>query len=170
MCHNAALVNYILNYEALKPHNVDGTRELLRFSFAGTRKEFHHISSTFIFGWTVKGMLVESNANTEMANLDFGYSQSKWVAEQLVFAAEKQGLRVRVYRPSLITASTQGGWDRNDIALRLLAFIIRSSHRSLLEQSTQLLAGRHRRRQYRCDIHAAKYHRADAPCHGRRLL
>ena len=124
VCHNAALVNYVLNYEALKPHNVDGTRELLRFSVTGRQKEFHHISSTFVFGWTVKGTLMESDNNDEMTDLDFGYSQSKWVAEQLVFAAEKQGLRVRVYRPSLITASTRGSWDQNDIALRLLAFMI----------------------------------------------
>jgi len=41
-----------------------------------------------------------------MAALDFGYAQSKWVAEQLVFAAGRQGLNVRVYRPSFITAST----------------------------------------------------------------
>jgi thioester reductase-like protein len=122
--HNAALVNYVLNYEALKPHNVDGTRELLRLSFTGIKKEFHHVSSTFVFGWTVKGTLMESDNNDEMANLDFGYSQSKWVAEQLVFAAANQGLRVRVYRPSLITASTRGSWDQNDIALRLLAFMI----------------------------------------------
>src|SRR4029453_4539177 len=124
VCHNAALVNYVLNYQALKPHNVDGTRELLRFSVTGRQKEFHHISSTFVFGWTVKGTLMESDNNDEMTDLDFGYSQSKWVAEQLVFAAEKQGVRVRVYRPSLITASTRGGWDQNDIALRLLAFMI----------------------------------------------
>jgi thioester reductase-like protein len=125
ICHNAALVNYIFNYEMLKPHNVDGTRELLRLSFAGRRKEFHYISSTFIFGWTVKGMLMEDDSNPEMTKLDFGYAQSKWVAEQLVFAAEKQGLRVRVYRPSLITASTRGSWDRNDIAIRLLVFMIK---------------------------------------------
>jgi thioester reductase-like protein len=123
--HNAALVNYVFNYEALKPHNVNGTREMLRFSFSGRRKEFHYISSTFIFGWTVKGMLMEDDSNPEMTNLDFGYAQSKWVAEQLVFAAETQGLRVRVYRPSLITASTRGSWDRNDIAIRLLLFMIK---------------------------------------------
>ena len=134
--HNAALVNYVFNYEALRPHNVDGTRELLRFSFSGRRKEFHHISSTFIFGWTVKGMLMERDRNVEMTNLDFGYSQSKWVAEQLVFAAEKQGLRVRIYRPSLITASTRGSWDRNDIALRLLAFMI--NHRVAVYSENQV--------------------------------
>src|SRR5204863_436037 len=92
--------------------------------FAVRQKEFHHISSTFIFGWTAKGTLAESDNNNEMANLDFGYSQTKWVAEQLVFAAERQGLRVRVYRASLISASTQGVWERNDVAVRLLVFMI----------------------------------------------
>lgn len=122
--HNAALVNYVLNYEALRPHNVDGTRELLRLSFTGRQKEFHYISSTFIFGWTAKGMLMESDRNAEMMSLDFGYSQSKWVAEQLVFAAEKQGLQVRIYRPALISASTRGIWGKDDIAIRVLAFMI----------------------------------------------
>ena len=122
--HNAALVNYVLNYEALRPHNVDGTRELLRLSYVGTQKEFHFISSTIIFGWTGKGTLLEIDRNDGMVNLDFGYAQSKWVAEQLVFAAEKQGLKVRIYRPSFISASTAGVGSRNDIAILLLAFMI----------------------------------------------
>jgi thioester reductase-like protein len=122
--HNAALVNYVLNYDAVRPHNVNGTRELLRFSCTGTRKEFHFISSTIIFGWTVKGELLETDNNEDMSNLDFGYAQSKWVAEQLVFAAENEGLKVRVYRPSFITASAGGIGSRDDIVVRLLAFMI----------------------------------------------
>ncbi len=59
-----------------------------------------------------------------MKNLDFGYSQSKWVAEQLVYAAGKQGLRIRVYRPSLISASSDGIGGRDDISVRLLSFMI----------------------------------------------
>jgi acyl-coenzyme A synthetase/AMP-(fatty) acid ligase len=47
--HNAALVNYVLPYDAIKPHNVEGTRTLLRFAHSARRKEFHFISSTFIF-------------------------------------------------------------------------------------------------------------------------
>ncbi len=125
VCHNGALVNYILNYDALRPHNVDGTRELLRFAATGVQKEFHLVSSTFIFGWTVKGVLWETDGNAEMANLDFGYSQTKWVAERLVYEAERQGLKVRVYRPSLISASTGGVGSRDDIAVRLLAFMIK---------------------------------------------
>ncbi len=122
--HNAAAVNYVLGYDAMRPHNVDGTRELLRFAATGCLKEFHLISSTFIFGWTVKGVLLETDNNAEMAHLDFGYSQSKWVAEQLVFAARKQGLKVSVYRPSLISASTDAVGSRDDIFVRLLSFIL----------------------------------------------
>ncbi len=124
VCHNAALVNYQLSYDALRPHNVDGTRELLRFAFTGVKKEFHFISSTFIFGWSVKDFLWEADDNQEMENLDFGYAQSKWVAEQLVLGAEQQGLKVRIYRPSLISSSTSGVGSRDDIAIRLLAFMI----------------------------------------------
>jgi thioester reductase-like protein len=125
ICHNGALVNYVLNYDTLRPHNVDGTRELLRFASTGVRKEFHLISSTFIFGWTAQGVLRETDGNAGMANLDFGYAQSKWVAEQLAYGAEKQGLKVRVYRPSLLSASTGGVGSRDDIAVRLLAFMIK---------------------------------------------
>jgi thioester reductase-like protein len=125
ICHSGALVNYVLNYDALRPTNVDGTREILRFAFSGRLKQFHLISSTFIYGWTAKSVLLETDNNQEMANLDFGYAQSKWVAEQLVLAAAKQGLDVRIYRPSLISASASGVGSRDDIAVRLLAFMIR---------------------------------------------
>jgi len=125
VCHNAALVNYVQSYDALRPHNVDGTRELIRFAFTGTPKAFHFVSSTFIYGWTVKDMLWETDDNAAMDNLDFGYAQSKWVAEQLVFAAGKQGLDVRVYRPSLISASSNGVGSKDDIGVRLLVFMIK---------------------------------------------
>lgn len=122
--HNAAMVHYVLDYSAHRPHNVDGTRELLRFSCTGAAKEFHLISSTIIFGWTSEGELLESECNAEMSNLDLGYAQTKWVAEQLVFAAEKQGLPVRVYRPSFLSASSGGVGSRDDIVVRLLGFMI----------------------------------------------
>jgi thioester reductase-like protein len=69
-------------------------------------------------------MLFERDNNEDMEKLDFGYAQTKWVAEQLVFSAEEQGLKVRVYRPSFITASRRGVSRRDDIVIRLLAFMI----------------------------------------------
>jgi thioester reductase-like protein len=123
--HSGARVNYVQSYDALRPHNVDGTRELIRFAFTGAPKALHFVSSTFVHGWTSKDVLFESDDNESMANLDFGYAQSKWVAEQLVFGAKRQGLSVRVYRPSLISASADGIGSRDDIGARLLAFMIR---------------------------------------------
>ncbi|MBP1602994.1 MAG: AMP-binding enzyme [Acidobacteria bacterium] len=125
ICHSGALVNYVLNYDALRPANVDGTREILRFAMTGAPKQFHLVSSTFIYGWTVKARLFETDNNPEMENLDFGYAQSKWVGEQLVLAAQQHGLDARIYRPSLISASTNGVGSKDDIAVRLLAFMIR---------------------------------------------
>ena len=134
--HNAAAVNYVANYEALKPHNVDGTRTILRFTHTGRPKQLHYISSTFIFGWTARGLLLESDHNAEMANLDFGYAQTKWVAEQLVLAAQARGLDARIYRPSLVSTSTTGAGDRNDVAVRLLAFMI--NHGIAVDTKNQL--------------------------------
>ncbi len=56
--HNAAAVNWVANYEALQRANVGGTRTMLHFAQTGRRKRVHHISSTFIFGWTAQPMLL----------------------------------------------------------------------------------------------------------------
>jgi len=122
--HNAARVNYVTTYEVIKPDNVDGTRRVLELARTIRPKRFHFVSSTFVFGWTVKGWLLESDTNEAMDGLDFGYAQSKWVAEQLVLAAGRDGLDVRVYRPSLLSVSTGGIGDPGDVAVRLLAFMV----------------------------------------------
>lgn len=122
--HNAAHVDYVLNYQSLRATNVDGTRELLRFACTDRRKSFHLVSSTIVFGWSAKAQLLEHDSNPEMAELDFGYAQTKWVAEQLALTAMRRGLDVKIYRPSFLTASTKGLGDRDDVVVRLLAFMI----------------------------------------------
>lgn len=122
--HNGALVNYVRTYDALRPTNVAGTHELLRLAMTAHRKAFHLVSSTFIYGWSTMPVVGEDYANEEMAGLDFGYSQTKWVAEQLVFAAQRQGLDVRIYRPSLISPTHAGFGSQDDILVRLTAFMI----------------------------------------------
>ncbi|MGD1205804.1 thioester reductase domain-containing protein [Mycobacterium seoulense] len=122
--HNGALVNYVRTYDALRPANVIGTHELLRLAMTAHRKTFHLVSSTFIYGWSVKPVVGESDANLEMNALDFGYSQTKWVAEQLTFAAQRQGLDVRIFRPSLIAPTGAGFGSQDDILVRTMAFMI----------------------------------------------
>ena len=123
--HNGADVNYLFSYDRLRAANVRGTNETVRLAFEGRAKTFNHISTTFIFGWATKDILREADANEDMEHLDFGYSQSKWVAEQIVHDGIRQGLEARIFRPALITPSTSGAGGGLDITLRLLAFMIK---------------------------------------------
>src|SRR5579871_2251050 len=122
--HNGATVNYLLNYDRMRDANVLGTNEILRLAFEGRAKSFNYVSTTFIFGWAVKKVLHETDFNENMELLDFGYSQSKWVSEQVVMDAGRRGLTTRIFRPALVSPSITGGGNNFDIAVRLVAFMV----------------------------------------------
>ena len=123
--HNAAQVNYLLDYQAMRDANVGGTHEVVRLASSRRAKVLNHISTTFVFGWSVQPTLFESDTNASMDRLDFGYSQSKWVSEHVVRDAMQRGLQARIFRPALLTPSIHGGGYNFDIAIRLLAFMIK---------------------------------------------
>src|SRR5579864_6359854 len=122
--HNGATVNYLFNYDLMRDANVLGTNEVVRLAFAGRPKEFNYVSTTFVFGWAVKSVLHETDLNENMELLDFGYSQSKWVSEQVVMDAGRHGLATRIFRPALVSPSITGGGNNFDIAVRLVAFMV----------------------------------------------
>ncbi|WP_158944436.1 fatty acyl-AMP ligase [Granulicella sp. S190] len=122
--HNGATVNYLFNYDRMRDANVMGTNEVLRLAFEGRSKEFNYVSTTFVFGWAVKSVLYETDFNKDMELLDFGYSQTKWVAEQVVADARSRGLSTRIFRPALVSPSVTGGGNNFDIAVRLVAFMV----------------------------------------------
>src|SRR5208282_181744 len=122
--HNGATVNYLLNYDRMRDANVRGTNEVLRLAFEGRPKSFNYVSTTFVFGWAVKKVLYETDLNENMELLDFGYSQSKWVSEQVVMNARSRGLTTRIFRPALVSPSITGGGNNFDIAVRLVAFMV----------------------------------------------
>lgn len=122
--HNAAVVNYLLDYQSMRDANVGGTNEVIRLALSDRPKALNHISTTFIYGWSVKETLFERDANASMEHLDFGYSQSKWVSEHVVHDAMRRGLSARIFRPALLTPSVAGGGCNFDISIRLLAFMI----------------------------------------------
>ena len=122
--HNGATVNYLFNYDRMRDANVIGTNEVLRLAFEGRPKAFNYVSTTFVFGWAVKSVLYETDFNRDMELLDFGYSQTKWVAEQVVADARSRGLETRIFRPALISPSVTGGGNNFDIAVRLVAFMV----------------------------------------------
>jgi len=123
--NNAAYVNYLLNYENMRKVNVLGTKEIINFALNRQLKEINHISTTFIFGWAVKEILYEHDSCDSLDLLDFGYSQTKWVSEQLIKESMKYGIANRIFRPALITPSIKGGGNNFDIAIRLLDFMIK---------------------------------------------
>jgi thioester reductase-like protein len=122
--HSGALVNYLLDYQSMRDANVGGTNEIVRLAMSHRAKVLNYISTTFIFGWSVQETISESDRNAAMDRLDFGYSQSKWVSEQVVHDAMQQGLQARIFRPALLTPSVHGGGYNFDISIRLLAFMI----------------------------------------------
>jgi thioester reductase-like protein len=122
--HNGATVNYLFNYDRMRDANVKGTNEVLRLGFEGRPKEFNYVSTTFVFGWAVKDVLWETDFNENLELLDFGYSQTKWVAEQVVADARSKGLSTRIFRPALVSPSVTGGGNNFDIAVRLVAFMV----------------------------------------------
>jgi thioester reductase-like protein len=122
--HNGAIVNYLHDYASMRDANVGGTNEVIRLALSHRSKVLNHISTTFVFGWSVKDTLLETDNNDNMEHLDFGYSQSKWVSEQVVFDAMRQGLKARVFRPALLTPSASGSGGNLDISIRLLAFML----------------------------------------------
>src|SRR3984885_4500412 len=122
--HNGATVNYLLNYDRMRDANVRGTNEVLRLAFEGRPKSFNYVSTTFVFGWAVKNVLYETDLNANMELLDFGYSQSNWVSEQVVMEACRRGLTTRIFRPALVSPSISGGGNNFDRAVRLVAFMV----------------------------------------------
>ncbi|MBL7793636.1 MAG: thioester reductase domain-containing protein [Saprospiraceae bacterium] len=122
--NNGAMVNYLFNYERMRETNVLGTNETIRFALEGNPKVLNHVSTTFVFGWAVKDILFETDFCENMDLLDFGYSQTKWVSEQLIVKAMEQGLKGRIFRPALITPSASGKGNNFDISIRLIAFMI----------------------------------------------
>jgi thioester reductase-like protein len=122
--HNGAAVNLVLPYEALRPPNVNGTREILRLSCRGDFATPTHIVSTFTVQTTAtnRGVLVTEDAPLpDCDSLLYGYSQSKWVAERMVGEARLRGLPVSIYRPGHITGDSRTGASNTGDLLHTMA-------------------------------------------------
>ena len=107
--HAGAAVNLIYPYEALKPANVGGTREVLRLACRGEAKPLHHVSTNGIFPPGEGVCREDADLNALADAREDGYGQSKWVAEKLVWEAAKRGLPVCVYRPGNVSGHSVTG-------------------------------------------------------------
>jgi amino acid adenylation domain-containing protein/thioester reductase-like protein len=112
--HNGALVNFVKPYSLLKAANVLGTKEILRLACQTKTKVVHHVSSDSVFGtighFTGAKVLRETDdLNLTEKILFLGYSQSKWVSEKLIQAAQSRGLPATIVRPGLILGHSKTG-------------------------------------------------------------
>ncbi|MDI3284632.1 amino acid adenylation domain-containing protein [Polyangium sp. 15x6] len=126
--HSAAEVNYVKPYHALRGANVSGTCEVLRLACAIRQKPVHYLSSIGIVGHVgyFKGVSVVYETDNlahgaPYLDTDMGYSQSKWVAEQLVSTARSRGLATSIFRPGFIMGdTTTGAANVDDFVCRLI--------------------------------------------------
>ncbi|HEY9670379.1 MAG TPA: thioester reductase domain-containing protein [Waterburya sp.] len=121
--HNAAVLNFVYPYSALKPTNVLGTQEILRLACQFKVKPLHYVSTDAVFDSSsyYGKEVTESEPIIHTEGLDLGYTQSKWVAEKLVTIARDRGLPVAIYRPPLIAGESQTGiWNTDDFTCRFI--------------------------------------------------
>jgi thioester reductase-like protein len=126
--HCAASVNYVYTYKAIKPHTVDGTREVIKFACHAKTKPIQFISSNGIFPGGDETPYLENNEIDGFVDrMEGGYNQAKWVAEGLMWSAISRGLPACIFRPGNIGHhSITGVENPNDFQTMIIKACLRS--------------------------------------------
>jgi amino acid adenylation domain-containing protein/thioester reductase-like protein len=110
--HNGAIVNFTYPYTSLRKTNVQGTEEILRLAAHIKTKRVHFISTLYVFSpddLAARQQIIESDNPTHSQSLTLGYTQSKWVSEQLVKTANSRGIPTNIYRLGRVAGHSQTG-------------------------------------------------------------
>ena len=110
--HCAANTNFVEPYEVLKPVNVGGTQEVLRFASTVKSKIIQHVSTSYVYSTLSNpyGFLIKEDTLPDSnETLILGYQQTKMVAEQMIGIARERGLSANIYRVGRISPSGQTG-------------------------------------------------------------
>ncbi|MFJ3586742.1 thioester reductase domain-containing protein, partial [Streptomyces sp. NPDC090127] len=109
--HNGATVHWLRPYADLKPANVGGTQEVLRLAALHRTVPVHYVSTVGVFaGGAAHGGAAKVTDPTGPGEaLPSGYTQSKWVAEQVIGLARDRGLPVSVYRVDVVSGDQRNG-------------------------------------------------------------
>ncbi len=110
--HTASHINHIAAYAQLRTINVSGSVEIIRLAAQTRLKPVHYLSSVSIFAAgeaSDEEPLREDSPLPLHEKLVVGYSQSRWVSEQLFAQAREQGLPVHIYRPGLLVGDDRTG-------------------------------------------------------------
>jgi phthiocerol/phenolphthiocerol synthesis type-I polyketide synthase E len=114
--HCGAVVHFTTPYEQLRAPNVGGTEEVIRLTAIGRPKTLHHVSTLAVFPSPdeLGAAVAEEDRPVKWHGLSTGYAESKWVAEQLVFAARERGIPASILRPGAVFGDTRTGMVRTD--------------------------------------------------------
>ena len=100
--NSAANVKHFGNYSDFYNMNVLGTKELLKFTAAGSKKDYNHISTISIASGNIEGADIalftefDMNLNQEADNY---YAQTKLLAEKLIVeTAREQEINIKIFR------------------------------------------------------------------------
>jgi amino acid adenylation domain-containing protein/thioester reductase-like protein len=136
--HSGAFVNLVYSYTSLRPSNVLGTQEILRLASLGKVTPVHYISTIDVLSSLTNfgSKVVGENGHVDFVQeLDNGYTQTKWVAEQLIIAARSRGIPTCIYRPGMIAGHSQTGASQiDDLMCRIIKGIIQLQAAPDLEQ------------------------------------
>ncbi|XP_074650108.1 uncharacterized protein LOC141905204 [Tubulanus polymorphus] len=119
--HPAANVNLIYPYQALHGPNVIGTQNVILFASTNKIKPLHYVSTDAVFPHGLKNCSENDDVSQLYGQLEDGYSQSKWVAEQLVLRARARGVPVVIYRPGNMSGDSKTAhWNPADFNLMMI--------------------------------------------------
>ncbi|MGX9293839.1 non-ribosomal peptide synthetase [Tsukamurella paurometabola] len=111
--HCGADVNFLRPYQSLKAANVDGTVQVLALACDGPVKPVHFVSTTYVFSrfsYPQDTVFAEDDRSpVQDPRFTFGYTQSKWVGEQLIFEARSRGVPTYVYRTGRVAGHSRTG-------------------------------------------------------------
>ena len=120
--HCAASVNFYQSYRKLRTANVESARQILRFAVHRRTKRLHYMSSTGVFDSDAgrEGLMHETDAPAHCRGSVMGYTETKWVAEQLMLQARGRGLPTSIYRAPFILGDARGVVTRENLVVTML--------------------------------------------------
>lgn len=158
--HNGAQVHWVLPYASMKAANVQGTLDVLALCAAdgGRPKQLAFVSSTSVLDTPHYVALSRASAQQQggtgvgagvpeaddlagsATGLGTGYGQSKWVAEHLVRAAGRRGLRGAVVRPGYVLGDASSGvTNTDDFLIRMAKGCVQLGARPRIDNTVNMV-------------------------------
>lgn len=121
--HCGATVHFASNFKQLYNINVEGTKTILHFARTHKVKALHYISTAGIYpinSETSSKIIHDDRPFEPHEVLNTGYTQTKWIADQMVNHARRHHIPVTIYRPGEISGDTKTGAWKEDLIFRFI--------------------------------------------------